>query len=171
MPAATTREVRDFKTHFRRATLGILQSAGATPVVLERARALLKSSARLEVSFDLGQALNRDTLPSGRHVYDFFAATLKVRVVTGRGEDQTNPADPAVDLHEQLTSLTLDALAEDQEPFTLENLPYYAVQFIEPAGTTSDFDPIYFEDFTDIRFSLRFGIRSTAWPSAFFNAV
>ncbi len=164
MPALTTRDLRNFKGHFRVAVRTILEAAGWSDVVLERASAKLRAAARKEIAFDLGGVLNEETLPTGTHVYDFFAARLRVRIVTARRTDESFPGADATDLHERFVSEALDLLAEEKNPFSEALLPYYAVKMIRPAGTRSDFDPIYFEDFTDVDFELQFGIRSSAWP-------
>lgn len=165
--ASSTRELRNFKGQFRSATLAILRSGLAVPVDLERGLERLKCSVRTEIAFDLGPALDQQTLPSGKKVYDFFAATLRVRIVTGRKQNQSFPGDEATDLHEIFSSNAMDLLAEEKDPFTEALLPYYAVKTIMPQGSKSDLDVLYFEDFTDIIFGLQFGIRSTAWPAAY----
>lgn len=165
MPASSTRDLRNFKAHFRRATAAILVQAGVDQVALERALARLKTRARLEITFDLGEALNVATLPSGAHVYDFFAARLRIRVVTGRGQTQAAPLQEAADLHEQIASTVLDCMAEENSPYSAALLPYYSVKTIRPVGTRSDLDINYLEDYTDIDFHLEFGIRSDAWPT------
>ncbi len=124
----------------------------------------MKASARKEISFDLGEALNEEVLINGKHVYDFFSARLRVRIVTSRR--QAAPVPEIVDLHDSFVADTLDLLAEEKRPFTEELLPYYAVKTLRPLGTKSDLDIIDREDFTDIDFALQFGIRSTAWPLA-----
>lgn len=163
----TTRQIRNFKANFRSATLAILTTAGITDVYLERSLAKLKKTARLEVTLDLGEALNEEVLPTGIHVYDFFAARLRIRVVTARGPLEFAPAHEAADLHEGFVADVLDLFAEEKAPFTAELLPYYTVKTLKPLGTKSDLDLVYGEDYTDVDFFMQFGIRSTAWPAEY----
>lgn len=165
MSANSTRDLRNFKGHFRAASMLAFQAAGITVAVLERSVAKLKSTVRIETSFDLGEAMNQETRDSGLRVYDYFPARLRHRIVTGRRQGQSAAADEARDLHESFVSSALDIFAEEKLPFTEAILPYYSVTTLRPLGTKSDFDVIYFEDFTDVDFHVEFGIRATAWPS------
>lgn len=165
MAAPSTQVIRNFKGNFRAAVAGILATAGWTDVMLERSSARLKTSARKEITFDLGEALNLETLDTGIRVYDFFSARLRVRIVTARRSDQTHGSDEARDLHESFVADALDLLAEDKSPFTAELLPYYTVKTLRPLGTKSDLDVLAMEDFTDVEFALEFGIRRGAWPA------
>lgn len=162
--APTTEDIRNFKGHFRRATKSILEAGGWNASALERAMKVMQASVRQEITFDLGETMNEATLDSGTHVYDYFVARLRIRIVTSRRQNQSFAGDEARELHEKFVSQTLDLLAEEKKPFTEQLLPYYAVKTIRPMGTRSDFEILYFEDFTDVDFGLEFGIRSTAWP-------
>lgn len=165
--ATNTAVIRNFKGNFRAATREILNTAGWTDVVLERSMARLKATARKEVTFHLGQQANVETLPSGLQVADYFAARLRIRIVTSRRQDQSYPGDEAHELHENFVADALDIFAYEKAPYTEALLPYYAVKPLVTLGTNSDLDILHFEDFTDIDFAIEFGIRSTAWPTSY----
>lgn len=111
--------------------------------------------------------MNQETRDSGKRAYDYFSARLRCRVVTSRRQDQALAPDEARDLHETFVAAVLDTFAEEAAPFTEALLPYYAVKKIQPLGTKSDMNVIYFEDFTDVDFLLEFGIRASAWPAGY----
>lgn len=165
MSAPSTKQIYNFKGNFVAATKSILEATGMTDVYLERTLSALKSNARKEITFELGEAINESALPNGEHVYDFFAARLRIRIVTARRADQSSPVAEIRDLHDQFTCEVLAAFEEREAPFTTSNLPYYAVKTIRPLGTRSDLDLTFLEDFTDIDFEIQFGIRSDAWPA------
>jgi hypothetical protein len=165
MPALTTVSLRNFKGNFRAAVASIMDARGWSDAHLENSSATLSRRARREITFELGEAINLHTLESGRQVYDAFNYRLRIAIVTGRRPAESFPAAEARALHESMVADTLDLFAEDAAPFTPANLPYYSVKTILPAGTRSDFDPIYFEDRTDIDFAGQFCIRSDAWPA------
>jgi hypothetical protein len=162
MPASSTKDLRNYKGHFRAATRSLLDAAGWSDAVLERTLTKLSARARREISFDLGEALNEEVLPNGLHVYDYFPFSLRVRVVTARR--QAAPDPEIVDLHDRFVAEVLDLFAEEKRPFTEALLPYYAVKMLRVGGTRSDLDLIEREDYTDVLFNGQFGIRSSAWP-------
>lgn len=162
--AASTKDLRNFKGHFRAAARVLINAAGWDDAVLERELKKLSAVARKEISFDLGDAFNQETLENGLRVYDSFAARLRVRVVTSRR--QAAPIPEIVDLHDRFVADVLDLFTEERNPFTEAILPYYGVITLRPAGTRADLDVLEREDFTDIDFALQFCIRSSAWPLA-----
>lgn len=164
--APDTKAIYNFKGNFDKATCQVLSAAGCDALFLERGLKLLKLSGRIELTFDLGEALNTHTLPDGSQVYDYYNGRLRLRVLTARRQSASFPETGVREIHDQMVCGILDALEERKGPFTEVNLPWYKVNTIRPLGTRSDFNVIDFEDFTDVDFALEFGIRSTAWPVA-----
>lgn len=164
MPAPSTEKLYDFKTNFAVATAKILAASGFTQEYLERQCARLQATLRYEISFDLGEALNEEPLANGDHVYDFYAATLRIRIVSARRPKPAGLGTELRELHDLFVARTLAQFEERRHPFDAL-LSWYAVKMIRPLGTGSGFDPLYAEDYTDISFALQFGIKSDAWPA------
>lgn len=164
MPATSTTSLFDFRTNFSEACVAILAAAGYNQAFLERQSSRLTAASRFEISFDLGEALNQETLDDGRKVYDFYNASLRVRIVTARVPKPTGGPDPARAVHDQFAAAVLAAFEECLQPFD-SHLTWYVVRMIRPLGTTSGFDSLYAEDFTDVAFFLQFGVKREAWPA------
>lgn len=163
--AQSTKQLFNFKGNFKEACLAINDAAGLTDSYLERSTEFVKQKARIEINFDLGEAMNQEVLqPGGQTVYDFFNARLRHRVCTARREDQVTAVAGIRDIHDEFVSTLLATYEERLAPFTEALLPYYAVKTIRPLGTRSDLNIAFWEDFTDVEFLIEFGIRSTAWP-------
>lgn len=166
MSAPSRKQVYNFKGNIKSAAQAIIVAAGITDAYLERTNAFIKQNARVEVSFDLGEATNQEILPDQTYVYDWYSGRLRIRIVTARRQNQTSAVPEVRDIHDEFTCTVLTAFEERLQPFTEALLPYYAVKTIRPLGTRSDLDLSYMEDYTDIEFLLEFGIRPGAWPSA-----
>ena len=173
MPAPARINVYNFKGNFRSAAAAINAVAGLGPSYVERAIAFVNQKARIEINFDLGEALNvaGDPLDPDKLVYDYFNARLRFRVVTQRRNDQASAVSGIIDLHEEFVANILTTYEERMRPFERLDtslganlLPYYVVKAIKPLGTRSDLDLVNFSDFTDVDFGLEVAICADAWP-------
>jgi hypothetical protein len=163
MPASSTKELFAFENHFERAVESILKAAGYPAVFTTAAQGVLPES-RLEVTFSLGDTLNEHTLDSGQRVYDYFNASLQIRVCTERPADRPSLIPGVARLHEEFCAGVRAALEERDDPFD-GLLPYYEVRTIRPRPTSRGLDTRWLEDFTQLEFLVEFGIRSDAWPA------
>lgn len=163
MPAQSKKQIYAFEENFEVAVRSVLDKAGLLNLLITGQSDSLPES-RLEILFVLGETLNQATLPNGEHVYDFFNAKLTMRIVTTRPTDQPSLLPGVGMLHSEFAAGTRVALEERLKPFNVENLPWYGVQTIRPAGSARDLDPRWLEDYTRLDYLIEFGIRSNAWP-------
>ena len=164
MPASNIKQVLNFDNNIEAATRGVLVAGGYGDSFIAGIEQELPPS-RIEIMFQTGEAMNEAILPSGQHVYDFYAGLLTVRIVTFRPDDQPSLLAGVSTLHSEWAAGVRALLQERATPFTEANLPYYAVKTIRPRGTIRDLDAKWLEDYTRLEFSLEFGIRSDAWPA------
>jgi hypothetical protein len=163
MPAPSTEHVYDLKTALCTATSQILAEGGFAQVVLERETTRLKTALRYEISFDLGEAMNQHTLDNGELVYDYFAGTLRLRLVSSRRPLAPIMEHPVRELHDRFVARTLALLEERRYPYR-GILAWHEVKKLRPMGAQYGFDPQFIEDFTDMAFATEVGIKSDAWP-------
>jgi hypothetical protein len=165
MPAESELQLYAFEGNFELATRTVLNAAGLSDVLIERANITLPES-RIEVTFAAGDAINEFTRLDGRKDWDFFSnCRLSLRIVTVRTADQpANLLPGVIDLHETWAAGVRVALQESRFPFNAETLPFYSVQTLRPAGSARDLDARFMEDFTRLDYFIEFGIRSNAWP-------
>ena len=164
MPATDVKQIYNFDNNFETAVRGVLIAGGYGDSFIAGISQDLPPS-RLEVMFQTGEAMNEAALPSGDHVYDFYAGTLTVRIVTFRPDDQPSLLPGVSTVHSEWASGVRALLQERVAPFNTTNLPYYAVRTILPRGTVRDLDGRWLEDYTKLDFSVQFGIRADAWPA------
>ena len=164
MPASNIKQVLNFDNNIEAAVRAVLVAGGYGDSFIAGIEQELPPS-RIEIMFQTGEALNEAALPSGDHVYDFYAGTLTVRIVTFRPDDQPSLLEGVSTLHSEWAAGVRALLQERAAPFTETNLPYYAVKTIRPRGTIRDLDAKWLEDYTRLEFAVEFGIRSDAWPA------
>lgn len=165
--AASLKQVYNFKGNFSTALLGIF-SVGGLVALVDRGNSSLPKT-RVETSFDLGEATNQQDRAAGI-VYDYYSGCkLTIRVCTERPLDgQAGVPAPVlpgvVGLHDEYCATAFALFEERLYPFH-PWLAYYQVNMIMPRGTNSGLDARFLEDWTQITFSVGFGIRPSAWPA------
>lgn len=167
MPAQSLLQLFAIESAIEAATREILAEAGLHDTYLTQATATLPDSY-IEITAMLGAATNQGVrLVHDVEVldYDFFEASLVLRIVTRRGGDQPVLLPGVASLHEAWAAGVRVALREASHPYTEARLPWHAVKTIRPLPTTRDLDPDFMLDFTRLEFRLDVGIRSQSWPS------
>lgn len=159
-----------FESALEAATRSILQAAGLPDTYVTQSNAELPPSY-IEVTVQPGSGINEAVRTVGTDStqvfdYDFYDATLTLRIVTQRTDDQPVLPSGVATQHEAWAAGVRVALREAANPYTEARLPYHAVKTIRPLGTERGLEPPPFlQDFTRLDFALQFGIRSTAWPA------
>jgi hypothetical protein len=162
--ASSKKQVYNFKGNFNAAMQGIFAAAGITANI-ERANATLPTTG-FDIAFDMGEAMNEQTLADGTSVYDFFQGNkLTARIYTERAEDKPSAIPGVATLHDEFCATVYAIMEERVGPFD-PFLPYYEVNMIKPRGTQSGLDPRFMIDWTTITFEVWFGIRPSAWPTS-----
>ena len=163
MPAQSKKQVYAFEDAFETAAAGVMKAAGFYDSLISGANETLPES-RIEIMFVLGETLNEAVLINGQHVYDYFNASLRLKLVTVRPRDQPSLLPGVSNLHAEWLGGIRTAFEERVRPFNETNLPWYKVNTIRSSGSARDFDARWFEDFSTLSFLIEFGIRSDAWP-------
>lgn len=168
MPAESLYDLHAFQRHFSIATQAALAAHGLDQAFLDRGRGTLPDSY-LTISFETGEPFNEVPMPSQPalgNVDDHFAAQLTVGIRSRRHEDAPAFGNGVSDLHGEMESRARVALMLASDPFPVARLPYYKVIELTPIGTNRQTDPVFLEDYTELAYRVRFGIRAEAWPAA-----
>lgn len=166
MRATSEYELHDFQSAFFRATQAALAAHGLDDARIERANAELPPSYQT-IGFELLESINASqhpTQPGRGMVDDTFTATLTIGIRTERMPETPAFKPGVADLHAEIESLVRVALMPANTPFTATTLPYYRVINIGSGRTRRSTDPVFMEDFTELTFSLTFGLKAEAWP-------
>lgn len=140
----------------------LLTAAEVPTVLIPRSNDTLPES-RVEITFIPGDAANQTTLSDGRKVYDYFTnGELRVKILTFRPEQQASLITGVRDLHAQFAGEVGKALDESRCPFD-PLLPFHYVLKIRPTRPFRDFDAQFMEDFTELVYSIDYGIKENAW--------
>jgi len=170
MSATSKKQVYNIDNNFERATESIFEAAGLSAVIQGSNETLPRS--RVEITFQTGQALNQGRRADGALVYDYFNATLTIRIVTERPHDSPSLIPGVSTLHSEFCATVRELLEETKSlngdystAFNSTNLPYYKVNKLQPQGEVRDLavSP-WLEDYTRLSYFIEFGIRSDAWP-------
>lgn len=154
MRASSLEQLFDFETAIEAAVAGVLASMGIS-VHSQRDSADLKTP-RIEVQFSSGSVTGHMAIVGCAQIYDQFAGTLRLTVVTDRAKNESS--------HSVFISKIRSKLYQPAKVFTESNLPFYDVFDVQDQGLQIGLDPERNLDVTVNAYSIRFGINPEAWP-------
>lgn len=154
-----------FETHFETATRDILTRAGLDQSFLSgdpSGQALPET--RIETYFVLGSQSEDGLTAGGAIVPTGCTGALEVGIVTRREQDQPSVLPGVGRLHTEFAARARVALLTARDPFA--GLVPYAISEIRPEQNERGLDDRFWEDFTRLRWIVRFSIPRGAWGGA-----
>ena len=161
MPAPNTTQLFNFSEIFENASLGVIAAAGVEAFANYSEEKMPLN--RASVSFTAGPADPTMALINGKHEHQVYrGCTLEIEVFWDR-INGTQTADTLREISET-AAVIRNAFRYSRIPLNRENLYWYNVARITPAGESRGLDQQRMCDILTLRYSIDFEILRAAWP-------
>ena len=165
---ATTEQIYGFETKFEAATKAVLVAAGLTP--LDPRSPDFRERSNLSISFRPGAA-NGEMVPTadGAEYCAYIGGELTIVIDFPResipeGDSVSWSSDPSPVLLDIMAKIRV-LMRQNREPLNPDNLDYYEVTLLRPAGDTMEVDSDVMCDVVRMRWTLDFRILPDAFDS------
>lgn len=172
MPATNLAQLLNFEGNFETAAYSLLVSEGVVAAITEGQTnlPLVVTGIGVDVApaIDELQILTKpNNWPGGTpppQEYFRYPASIEFRIEIPRDKNGTSYAG-ALNLMGEVRGKIRSFMLRCVAPFNANNLPFYEIGDIKPAGASFGWDSTRNVDFSWLRYQMTFAIRPTAWPT------